>query len=376
MSSADEQGPLRVVAVGQTPPPYGGQSLAIESFVTGEYEGIEVSHVRMAFSAEMADVGRFQARKLLHLLTVVVRVLWQRFRTGAKVLYYPPAGPDLVPVMRDLAILLATRWAFDATVFHFHAGGLSEIWPRLPRALRRPFRAAYARPDLALQPSALNPPDGEFLGARRTVVIPNGVPDSADAGDPVGDPGQPTILYVGVVRESKGVLVLLDACKRLEERGVVFELRIMGSFESPEFKLGVRAVLAEAGLEAKTALLGARIGEEKARYFATSDVFCYPTFFEAETFGLVVIEAMQFSLPVVASRWRGVSSVVADGETGILVPPKDPEALADALQALLEDPTKRERLGRRGRELYLERYTEGKYRANMQAALRSLVDEA
>ena len=192
----------------------------------------------MAFSAEMGDVGRPQARKLLHLLSVVVRILWRRLRTGAKVLYYPPAGPDLVPVLRDLVILLATRWAFDATVFHFHAGGLSEIWPRLPRALRRPFRAAYARPDLALQPSAMNPPDGEFLGARRTVVIPNGVPDSADAGDPVRRPGPPVILYVGVVRESKGVLVLVDACRRLEERGVEFELRIMGSFESPEFERG------------------------------------------------------------------------------------------------------------------------------------------
>jgi glycosyltransferase involved in cell wall biosynthesis len=324
----------------------------------------------MAFSAEMADVGRLQASKLLHLLSVVVRILRCRVRTGAKVLYYPPAGPDLVPVVRDLVILLATRWAFEATVFHFHAGGLSEIWPRLPRALRRPFRAAYARPDLALQPSAMNPPDGDFLGARRTMVVPNGVPDSADAAGPVGrGPGRPTILYVGVIRESKGVLVLVEACGRLLRRGVDFELRIMGSFESPEFEQRLRATLTEAELQAKTALLGTRTGEQKAGYFATSDVFCYPTFFEAETFGLVVIEAMQFSLPVVASRWRGVSSVVADGDTGILVPPRDPEALADALQALLEDPARRERLGRRGRELYLEQYTEKKYRANMEAAL-------
>ena len=373
MSVAASAEPVRVVAVGQTPPPHGGQAIAIESFVKGSYEGIDVQHVRMAFSAEMGDIGRFQAGKLLHLVSVIAQILWWRVRTGARVLYYPPAGPNLVPVARDLVILLATRWAFDTTVFHFHAGGLSEIWPRLPRVLRRPFRAAYAHPDLALQPSALNPPDGEFLRARSTMVVPNGVPDAAPSPSASGGRmGRPAILYVGVLREDKGILVLVDACGRLRERGVAFELRIMGAFESPGFEQRVRRAVQERGIGGQTELLGTRTGAEKASWFASSDVFCNPTFFEAETFGLVVVEAMQFSLPVVASRWRGIPSVVMDGESGLLVPPKDPEALADALQLLLDDAGRRERLGSRGRQLYLEHYTEETYRANMESALRSL----
>src|SRR3954447_5037119 len=162
--------PVRVVAVGQTPPPFGGQTLAIEAFVTGHYEGVVVHHVRMAFSDEMSEVGKAKPGKVLHLAGLIARILWARARTRARVLYYPPAGPDLVPILRDLAVLLATRWAFRSTVFHFHAGGLSEAWPRLPRLLRRLFSAAYGKPDLALQPSELNPPDGAFLDAGRTIA--------------------------------------------------------------------------------------------------------------------------------------------------------------------------------------------------------------
>src|SRR3954466_5201445 len=168
------RGPVRVVAVGQTPPPFGGQAMAIEAFVTGRYEGLEVHHVRMAFSDEMAEVGKAKPGKVLRLAGLIVRILWARARTRARVLYYPPAGPDLVPILRDLVVLLATRWAFRGTFSRSHAGGLWEPGPRLPRLLRRLFLAAYGKPDLALQPSALNPPDGAFLDAGRTIAVPNG----------------------------------------------------------------------------------------------------------------------------------------------------------------------------------------------------------
>src|SRR3954451_980664 len=171
--------PLRVVVVGQPPPPFGGQALAIQCFVSGRYTDVEIHHVRMAFSRSMSEIGRVQLGKLGHLVGLVPRILWTRMRRGAGVLYYPPAGPDLVPVLRDIVLLLATRWAFPRTVFHFHASGLSEVYPRLPRWSRALFWAAYRRPDLTIAPSRDNPPDGEFLGARRCVVIPNGIADIA-----------------------------------------------------------------------------------------------------------------------------------------------------------------------------------------------------
>jgi glycosyltransferase involved in cell wall biosynthesis len=370
---------LRIVAVGQTPPPVGGQALAIESFVGGRYRSLEVFHVRMAFSRQTADIGRPQLAKVTHLFGLIGRILWRRARSRATVLYYPPAGPDLMPVLRDLVVLTCTRWAFRSTVLHFHAGGVTEIEPRLPRPLRILFRTAYGNADLAIQTSSLNPPDGSRLGARRVVVVPNGAPDHPVAQrrrDDDARTGPPVVLYVGVLRESKGLLVLVEAGRRLRQRGLDFRLHLMGAFESSRFESVLRAAIADAGLTERTVFLGSLTGAAKAASFNDSDVFCYPTYFEAESFGIVLIEAMQFGLPVVAARWRGVPSVVEDGASGILVPVRDPAALADGLAQVLADPELRRRLGRRGRELYRERFTEERYRRGMEAALGGLMPVA
>lgn len=367
---------LRVLVVGQSPPPYGGQAIAIAAFVTGRYEHMQVSHVRMGFSDSMSEVGKVHLKKLVHLAGIVPRILWGRLRHRSDVLYYPPAGPDLVPVLRDVVILLCTRWAFRYTVFHFHAGGLSEIYPRLAPPLKALFRRAYGRPDLAIQPSELNPPDGSFLRARRNAVVPGGVPDRLPATGPSeAATRKPVILYVGVLRESKGTLVLIEACRRLRERGIDFDLHLVGQFESVAFERALRQAIATAGLTRSVSFLGVLSGADKDRCYRDATIFCYPTHFESETFGLVLLEAMQFRLPVVASRWRGVPSLVQDDINGFLVSPRDPDELARGLGRLLRDPGLCSRLGDAGRGLYLASYTEQRFRQRLEDELVRLVEQ-
>lgn len=348
--------------------------MSAQSLLSGRYTEIELHPVRMAFSRQTSHIGRLRFGKLLHLGALVARIHWQRARTGARILYFPPAGPNLVPFLRDVVILVCTRWAFARTVFHFHAAGLSELEARLRGPLRLLYRAAYWAPDVAIQTSALNPPDGQRLQAKRVVVIPNGVPDHPLARQPRPDrAGHPlTILYAGILRESKGLLVLVQACRRLREQGLDFRLHLMGTFESPAFESALGDALASAGLSDRSTFLGVLRDDAKAQAFWRSDVFCYPTHFEAESFGLVVVEAMQFSLPVVATRWRGVPTVVDEGQSGLLVPVCDAEQLADALSVLLENEELRRRLGARGRERYLEHFTEERFRQRMEAALGPL----
>jgi glycosyltransferase involved in cell wall biosynthesis len=105
-------------------------------------------------------------------------------------------------------------------------------------------------------------------------------------------------------------------------------------------------------------LTGVLTGNDKVNAYANADIFCFPTFFEAETFGLVALEAMQFGLPVVATSWRGVPSLVRNNVNGFTVPPRDPEALAERISILIDDPALSRAMGRKGREIYLSNYTD------------------
>lgn len=368
---------LDVLVVGQTPPPYHGQAIMIEAMLDGAGDKVRMHHVRMHFSKVTGEVGRFQVGKLFHLFVVVMKIYFYRFRYGTKTLYYPPAGADKVPFFRDVVILLLTRFLFKRVVFHFHAAGVSELYDRLPGVLRFFYRRCYFYPDAALRLSEYNPGDPAFLKAKREWIVPNGVADHCEKGfkrdvSVASASSSCRMLYVGALQETKGILVLVEACRILNERGLVFDLHLVGGWESPEFEALVREKVESYELGERVIFEGVLSGEEKFEQYRRAEVFCYPTFYECETFGIVLLEAMQFSEVVVAAKWRGVRSVVRDGETGFLVKPKDAEALAGKLEQLIRDPELRQRMQQAGRERYLKEYTLEIFNQRMQEVFLSL----
>lgn len=349
----------RVLIVGQTPPPFHGQAIAIGQAVAGPYREVEIAHVRMAFSRELDEVGRFAVRKVVHLLAVIARIVGQRLRRRIDIFYYSPAGPDRIPMWRDFAILLAARPLFPRTVFHFHASGLSTLAPRLSRLERLLFRAAYHRPHGTIRMSQHMEGDGRALGARREWILPNGVPDHAAPylDHPKPERAPQVILWLANLYESKGIGVFLEACRVLRRRGVDFRAEVVGAFPSPAVEADLRGRAETGGLGERIVFHGALTGEAKWRAYAGADIFCFPSFYESEGMPLVLLEAMQFGLPVVATRWRGIQDMVVDGETGLLVPVRDPESTAGALAALLGEPARARAMGMRGRQVFLSRYT-------------------
>ena len=366
---------LKVLVVGQTPPPYGGQAIMIERLVNAELADVELIHVRMGFSSNMNEIGRVRLSKIVHLFAVIARIIYHRFRDGVRILYYPPAGPDRVPMIRDVIVLVSTRWLFTKTVFHYHAGGISELYDQLPRWQRWFYRRAYFGADAAIRISDLTPEDGKLLEAKREYVIPYGIDDPragfapADGVSAARSNDSLRILFVGILRESKGVMVLVEACGKLAARGVPFQLEIMGQWHSGEFADRVEERIRELKLEEHVRFLGVLTGDEKFAAFRRADVFCFPTFFNCEAFPVVLLEAMACGLPIVSTNWRGVPSIVDDGRTGFLVAPHDSDAVADRLAILADDVELRERMGRAGRAKFEREFTFSRHASRMRRVL-------
>ncbi|QHI70195.1 glycosyltransferase family 4 protein [Tichowtungia aerotolerans] len=366
----------RVLVVGQVPPPWGGQAVMIKKLLDAKLHGVELFFVPMSFSADMDEIGRFRWKKLLQLPLLVFRIWAARFKYGCKVFYYPPGGESLTAIFRDIMVLLSCRILFKKVVFHIHAGGFTEVAEKAPLPIRLLAGCAYRKPDLAIQLTEKSPPDALRIGAQKTVFVPNGLADEGisyiDEFRHVSTDRPLTLLFVGVVSPSKGVMVLLNACAQLLADGVEFHLGVMGRFYSPEFEAECRSFIHYHELDGHVEFLGVLTGGDKWTEFCAADVFCFPSHFESENQSLVILEAMQFCLPCVASDWRGMSAMIKDGQTGFLVPVKDPYSFAERIAKLATDPVLRMQMGKRAREVYLEKYTDEIWRQNMETTLREL----
>jgi glycosyltransferase involved in cell wall biosynthesis len=365
--------PLRVLVVGQTPPPYGGQTVMIQLLLEGVYQDIELCHVRMNFSRELKTTGHFRFSKLWELFRVVAAIYWTKIRKRPEVLYYPVASPDILPVLRDIFILSMTRWFFRATVLHFHAGGLCEYSLGLNPVLRRLFGFAFSRPDLVIRTAKGAAADGPALHCKRELVVSNGVPDCAGEDiERVGGTGSRiNILFVALLWEEKGLFVAIQAVQQLLAAGMDLELTCLGEWRSPEVKRRVEAMI-EPALRSRFHFPGVQTGDSKWEYFRNAHIFVFPSYVHAETFGLVLVEAMCFSLPIVTTRWRGIPDVVEEGVCAFLCEPQDVTGCRDALAQLIKDPFLRDSMGKAARERYLRYFTIEAHRKAMESTLSQL----
>ena len=165
--------------------------------------------------------------------------------------------------------------------------------------------------------------------------------------------GKFKILFVGRHIERKGIRYLIEAAKYLPRDK--FEIRIVGGGDLTE-QLKQQAALLDERRETKDErtqsasiiFTGKLSPEDLANEYRTANVFTLPAIVDSkgdtEGLGVVLIEAMELGLPIIASNVGGIPDVVIDGESGILVPEKDPEALADAFKRLEENPSLIEKL--------------------------------
>jgi glycosyltransferase involved in cell wall biosynthesis len=201
-----------------------------------------------------------------------------------------------------------------------------ELARRVPQLARSVLRGAR----LVIAASHELAAGARALGAREVRVIPSGVDLPADMG---AEAEPPEVLYAGRLSEEKGVLELVQATR---------EMRLVVAGDGP-----LRARVPGAR--------GFVPHDELQRLYARAAVVACPS--RREGFGVACLEAMAHGRPVVATAVGGLLDLVVDGETGLVVPPRDPGALRGALERLLADPELRRSYGAAGRKRAAERFS-------------------
>jgi colanic acid/amylovoran biosynthesis glycosyltransferase len=196
----------------------------------------------------------------------------------------------------------------------------------------------------------------EAAARARLELVRNGIDPGRFHPSPHPPGVPPRIIAVGRLVETKGFHDLVEACARLRQEGLACKCLIVG--EGPEAER-LQKMVADLQLEDRVELLGQLPPEELLPYFQRADLLAMPACVrnnDQDGIPTVLIEAMAMEIPVVATRVSGIPELVRDGESGLLVNPDDPEALAAALARVLADRGLARTLALAGRDWVLSEF--------------------
>ena len=191
--------------------------------------------------------------------------------------------------------------------------------------------------------------------ARRVTLLHNAVPGPDRMPERAGD-GPTRLLFLGRLIKLKGIDVLLDALASDACRGKSWQLTIAGDGDLETYRAQAKAL----GIDGRVRFTGWLDQQGCRRELEAADVLVQPSMFEG--LPMSVLEAMANGLTIVATPVGSVGDAIADGETGLLVPPGDREALAGALARIIDRPDLRRQLGHGARTRFERQFDIAVYR--------------
>lgn len=345
---------VSVIMVGVVPPPIHGQSIATQALFDADLSPVKKILIPIRSSKTLKSVGKFSISKASGLILLIFRTWAAWLRQQPSVLYYTAGSGAWIPFTRDVVFLSLCRPLFKRTLIHYHSGNLQEFveGSKLRSLLGR---LAYGRGawTLRLGPGCPAPSYPE----NRVFDLPNGL-DAPPAMASRSPSEEFRILFLGNLFKEKGVLDLIDAVGKMAlTYPSKIRLSLIGNWPNDDGKQEIESKIATLPPNVHCPAPHPAYGQEKWQLLANHDVFAFPSYYSSENLPLVVIEAMAASLPVVATDWRGVRSLVSHGETGLLVPVQNVDVLASAILTLAQSPSLRKSLAEGARRAYEETYT-------------------
>jgi len=286
------------------------------------------------------------------------------------VLVHVNTSLDARAYWRDLVYVLVARLFGARVLYQIHGGALRAFCAS--SVLMRPvLRRTLTWPDVVVVISQTELESARALApGQRIVLLPNGIDCASlvtlERG--VSDPQAPLrLLYIGRLVHSKGLFEILEALKLLRRSAVATRLVIAGLGPAEEeLRKSARAL----GVEDIVTFAGAAFGERKVQLLAQAQVLLLPSYHEGLPYAL--LEGMAAALVPIVTRVGAIPDVVQEGVHGMFVPPRDPQALARAIQSLAADRALLGRLSEASRERVATAYSVERLAGDFTALYRVL----
>lgn len=354
----------KILLIVQLPPPIHGASVMNSHIVNSEKinKRFNIEVINLQFSKTIGEISIFSIRKVFKAIYFGFKIINQVFIQKPDLVYFT-FSPSGYAFYRDVIYVVLLKLLRRKIVFHLHGKGIKENKLNIVKKCLYllVFRNTYV---ICLSKKLVN--DIETVNRSVPYIIPNGIQLQSEIGErkhkKSGSVTQ--ILFLSNYVESKGILILIDALKRLKNQGYNFKAKLVGAPSDLTMEF-LNNLISDQDLSGCIQITGPLYGDAKKSEFQSADIFVFPTYYRNEAFPLVILEAMQYGLPIISTSEGAIPELVEDAINGFIIPQKDPVLLAERIKHLIDNPDLRIEMGERGYGKFINNYTLDHFENNM-----------
>ncbi|MEO5995232.1 MAG: glycosyltransferase family 4 protein [Chitinophagaceae bacterium] len=366
---------MKLLLILNTPPPYQGTTIMNQFLLDALQEKhIEYTHLRIDSSKELKTLGKFDFNKLRSAFNILIGIYANRKDYQMAYLVMSVEGFAFYRHSIFILLLLLLKKKYI-----LHLRGLGFRNKKGPGKILTSF--IFKRSYL-IQHSIYNSFDIAMFGNKKVFYVPNGWQDyykqfRKEVESRIAKTTKDVnIVFLSNLIADKGLFTVAESMLNISLdplfKGASIKWNFVGNWESESVKKSFFDYINANKLYNYIGHIGPLYNDEKYLFLAGMDILTFPTFYKHETWGNVILEAMMFKIPVIATRYVAIPEMVKDNETGFLINREDPVALADRVKVLIKDRERGKRMGEAGRRLYLQHFQLDTFKKNIIEVLQTV----
>lgn len=362
---------MKILFILHYPPPIHGAAMVGQYIMESNMNDLfDCSYINLGTSAKVEEIGHKGLKKIKRYFKILKKTFMVLNRENPNLVYMTLTTSG-IGFYKDALIVILVKAFGKKVVFHFHNKGIQKRQDNWFNNTL--YKKVFKNAEVILLSKHLYYDIEKYVPIERVHYCANGIPEVQNRiAQPNSNKDVIELLFLSNLIESKGVFTLLKACQLLQAKQLPFLCTFIGS-EGDVTIEDFQDKVNELEVSDCVHYAGRKYGLAKENFYSKSDIFVFPTYYHNECFPLVLLEAMQFSLPVVSTFEGGILDIVEEGKTGFLVQQQDAVALAEKLEVLILNHELRLRMGEAGRKRYEEHFTIGVFEQRFSYIMNELV---
>lgn len=351
----------KILSIIQLPPPVHGQSV-MNKFVNKSNllnSSFKIKTISFHFT-DLKNMGKPSILKLIKMVKYFFKILKELIIFKPNLVYFT-LSPIGFAFYRDVIYVLLLKIFRANILYHLHGKGINN-------AAKKPinriiYKFIFKNTNvICLSEHLVRDISDVFKG--KAFIVNNGIEPVKNIKETKSDKKKLQIIYLSNFTKTKGIYNFLEALKIVDRKNIDFEAKTIGKPFNVTEK-DINDYLVQNNLSDKITNVGPKYGEEKIQILQNTDIFVFPTHYKNEAFPLVILEAMQFGIPIITTNEGGIPDIIDDSKTGYITNPHDFNEIANKIITLIKDKELRESMGKAAREKFQKKYMIQKFEKNL-----------